>query len=83
MYKITKTICDAETINLVFDDEYKAKEVFSDLQYDEFVRFKRLYENGITKETRKETVNGELVYKMCRISVPTFYVEIVLKCTEN
>lgn len=79
MYKITKFICDTETINLVFDDAYKAKEVFSDLRHDEFVRFRRLYENGITKETREETVNGELVYSEYKLSVPSFNVIITLE----
>lgn len=83
MYKITKTIGDSETINLVFDDADKAKKVFSDLRYDEFIRFRRLYDSRFNKETREEIVNGELVYSECRFSTSTFYVEIVLKCIEN
>lgn len=83
MYKITKTVDNVETINLVFDDEHKAKEVFSDLRHDEFVRFRKLYENTFNKETREETVNGELVYSEYKLSVPTFYITITLKHTEN
>lgn len=83
MYKITKLICDTETINLVFDDADKAKEVFSDLHHDEWVRFKRLYESGIRKETREERVNGELIYSEYKLSVPTFNIIIVLQYIEN
>lgn len=83
MYKITKTIGDSETINLIFDDADKAKKVFSDLRYDEFIRFRRLYDSRFNKETREEIVNRELVYSECKFSTLTFYVEIVLKCTEN
>ena len=83
MYKITKTIGDTETINLVFDGVALAKETFNDLKYDEYIRFKRLYEGGIRKETREERVNGELVYSEYRLSVPTFSINIVLQYVEN
>lgn len=83
MYKITKTVDNVETINLVFDYREQAREVFNDLKYDEFVVFKKLYENTFNKETREETVNGELVYSEYKLSVPTFYITITLKHTEN
>lgn len=83
MYKITKFICDIETINLVFDDADKAKEVFGDLKYDEFIRFKKLYDSRFNKETREETVNGELVYKEYKLSNPTISVIITLKHVED
>lgn len=83
MYKITKTINGRETINLVFDDDVKAKEVFSDLQYDEFIRFCEIYGHEFNKKTMGETVNGKSVYKEYKLSVPTFYITITLKHTEN
>lgn len=83
MYKITKTIGDTETINLVFDTVVLAKETFNDLRYDEYIRFKRLYESGIRKETREERVNGELIYSEYKLSTPTFSVIIVLQYIEN
>ena len=78
MYKITKTINDYETIVLVFDDVAKAKEVFNDLQYDEYIRFKNLYESGINRETINRTIDYNVVYKEYKISVPTFSVTIIL-----
>ena len=83
MYKITKTIGDTETINLVFDGVALAKETFNGLKYDEYIRFKRLYEGGIRKETREERVNGELIYSEYKLSVPSFNVIITLKYVEN
>ena len=83
MYKITKTIGDTKTINLVFNYADKAQEVFNDLKYDEFVRFKMLDEGRINKETREERVNGEVVYKEYRLSTPTFSVTITLQYTED
>ena len=78
MYKITKTINDYETIALVFDDVAKAKEVFNDLQYDEYIRFTNLYESGINRETINRTIDHNVVYKEYKISVPTFSVTIIL-----
>lgn len=86
MYKITKTINGRETINLVFDDNddnVKAKEVFSDLQYDEFVRFREMYGNEFNKKTMGESVNGKSVYKEYTISTPTFSVTIILRYTKD
>ena len=79
MYKITKTVDNVETINLVFDYREQAREVFNDLKYDEFVIFKKLYENTFNKETREETVNGELVYNEYKLSVPNFNIIITLE----
>ena len=78
MYKITKTINDYETIALVFDDVAKAKEVFHDLQYDEYIRFTNFYESGINRETINRTIDHNVVYKEYKISVPTFSVTILL-----
>lgn len=83
MYKITKTIGDTKTINLVFDNKEQAQEVFNDLKYDEFIRFGNLDVGIINKETREERVNGELVYKDYRLSNPTISVTITLKYVEN
>ena len=78
MYRIIKTICDTETINLVFDDAAKAQEVFHDLQYDEFIRFTNLYESGINKERIIRKIDYNTIYKEYRFSVPTFSVTIIL-----
>ena len=83
MYKITKTIGDTKTINLVFDYAGQAQEVFNDLKYDEFVRFKMLDEGRINKETREERINGELFYKEYKLSTPTFSVTITLQYTKD
>lgn len=83
MYKITKTIGETKTINLVFDNKEQAQEVFNDLKYDEFIRFGNLDVGIINKETREERVNGEVVYREYKLSNPTFCVKIILKCTEN
>lgn len=79
MYKITKMVNDAKTIYLVFDNIKLTKDVFNDLKYDEFIRFTKLYGREITKETREETVNGELVYSKYKLSVPSFNVIITLE----
>ena len=78
MYKITKTINECETIVLVFDDVKTAKEVFNDLQYDEYIRFANLYESGINRETINRTIDHNVVYKEYKISIPTFSVTIIL-----
>ena len=83
MYKITKTVGDTETINLVFDYREQAQEVFDDLKYDEFVRFVKLYENTFNKETREERVNSELIYSEYKLSNPTISIAITLKYVEN
>ena len=79
MYKITKMVNDAKTIYLVFDNVKLTKDVFNDLKYDEFIRFTKLYGREITKETREETVNGELVYSEYKLSVPSFNIIITLE----
>lgn len=79
MYKITKMVNDAKTIYLVFDNVKLTKDVFNDLKYDEFIRFTKLYGREITKETREETVNGELVYGEYKLSVPSFNIIITLE----
>ena len=83
MYKITKIVNAAETINLVFDDVKLAKEVFNDLKYDEFVRFVKLYGREITKETKEKIVDGKLVCNEYNISIPTFFVTITLQYIED
>lgn len=83
MYKITKTISNTKTINLVFDNKEQAQEVFNDLKYDEFVRFGNLDVGIINKETREERVNGEVIYKEYKLSNPTISVIITLKHVEN
>lgn len=83
MYRIKKTVNNTETINLVFDDIIDAEKIFSDLQYDEYIRFKKLYASGINKETVVNKVDSDIVYRKYRISVPTFYVEIVLEYIRN
>ena len=79
MYKITKMVNDAKTIYLVFDNVKLTKDIFNDLKYDEFIRFTKLYGREITKETREETVNGELVYSEYKLSVPSFNIIITLE----
>ena len=83
MYKITKTVDNVETIHLVFDNVELAKEVFSDLRYDEYIRFKKFYEGRINKETREKRVNEELIYSEYKLSVLTFNIIIVLKYVED
>ena len=83
MYKITKTVGDTETVSLPFDDVIDVQKIFSDLQYDEYVRFRRLYACGIRKEIREEKVDGKIVCREYRLSVPTFSVTITLEHTED
>ena len=78
MYKITKTVNNLKTINLIFDDTAEAKEIFDALRYDEFVRFKKLYVCEINRENIEHRIDSDTIYKEYRISVPTFSVTITL-----
>ena len=83
MYKITKTIDDSITICSVIDDAAKAGELFRDLEYDEFIRFKKLYESGISRENIERRTDFNIVYKKYTISVPTFSVTLTLTYIED
>lgn len=79
MYKITKEVDGTKTFTLTFKYVGQALEVFNDLRYDEFVTFKKLYDSGIKKEIREEKIDGELIYREHKLSVPSFNVIITLE----